>query len=681
MQIERERLETLRKQIREYDYQYHVLDRPTISDQEYDRLFRELVDLEHAHPEWASPDSPTLRVGGMLLEGFQKVAHRSPMLSLGNVFSEEEIRQFDTRVKSAIDEAQLAPEYVCELKIDGLATALTYERGVMVQGATRGDGVVGEDITANLRTIRSIPLRLLEDISIEVRGESYLPRASFEALNERRRQSGDALFANPRNAAAGSLRQLDPGLVAQRRLAFFAYQVVTFEDGIQTQSQALETLSALGFSVNPNWRKCKSIDEVVEYVAFAQSIRENLPYDIDGVVIKVNDFALQQRLGFTAKSPRFAVAYKFAAEQAQTRVLRIELNVGRTGAVTPTAVIEPVFLAGTTVSRATLHNEDVIRDKDVRIGDLVVVQKAGDIIPEIVRSIPEARTGEEAPYKMPTQCPACATALQRVDGEAAWRCPNPDCPAKRVEALSHFVSRDAMNIDGMGEAMVEALHDAGLIRDVADFYALTKDALLGIERMGEKSAKNVLSAIENSKKQPLERLLFGLGIRLVGERAAETLAAHFQTMEQLMVATVDELVGIPDIGPKMADSIVQYFSEERHREVIARLQEYGVRMDTDRKVAQGGAFTGLLFVLTGTLESLSRQAAQSLIEERGGKVSSSVSQKTNYVVAGEKAGSKLEKAYAIQKKFPNSSLRIITEEEFLALCGQIGLHGPETDPL
>lgn len=662
----RARLLELGELLRKYEYQYHVLDAPLVSDMEYDRLLRELLEIEAAHPDWVTPDSPSQRVGGRVLEGFRKIAHARPMLSLGNVFSEAELREFDARVRAA---AGGPVEYVCELKIDGLATSLTYQDGVFGQGATRGDGVTGEDITANLKTVKAIPLRLTEPVTIEVRGESYLPRHAFDRLNQHRLEQGEPPFANPRNAAAGSLRQLDTALVAGRRLSFFAYMLGTPEGLAATQEQALARMAKLGFPVNPHFRLCRAVDEVAAYIQSAASMRHSLPYEIDGVVVKVNDFALQQALGFTAKTPRFAVAFKFAAEQAETRVLQIELNVGRTGAVTPTAVVEPVPLAGTTVGRATLHNEDFIREKDVRIGDLVVVQKAGDIIPEIVRVIPEARSGGETPYRLPAECPVCGQPLVREVGEAATRCINPDCPAKRVEALIHFVSRGAMNVEGLGEQWAETLYEKGLVRDVSDFYALTREQLLSLERMGDKLAANVLEAIAASKAQPLERLLFGLGIRLVGEKAAQTLAAHFRSMRALMDAPPEALLAVPEIGPKMAESVAAYFAEPGHRALIERLERHGVRMDTDRTAVwtARGPFAGRTVVLTGTLASLSRPEAQAAIEACGGKVSGSVSARTHYLVAGEDAGSKLEKAEAIRREKPDSPLRILSESEFLEM--------------
>ncbi len=665
---EQERLAELRALLHRYDYQYHVLDAPLVTDAEYDALLRELLSIEAENPAWVTPDSPSQRVGGAALPGFGKIVHQRPMLSLGNVFSSAELYEFDSRVRAVAGDDV---SYVCELKIDGLAASLVYRDGVFARGATRGDGATGEDITANLRTVRAIPLRLNKRVSIEVRGESYLPKAAFASLNRARAERGEPLFANPRNVAAGSLRQLDPRLVRERRLAFFAYALATPEEFAATQAEALTRLAEFGLAVEPNWRVCRTVEDIEAYVRFAEREREHYPYDIDGVVVKVNEFALQERMGFTAKTPRFAVAWKFAAQQAEARILDIELSVGRTGAVTPTAVIEPVTVAGSTVSRATLHNEDMIREKDVRIGDLVIVQKAGDVIPEIVRVVADARTGAEQPYTMPTDCPKCGSRLSRAEGESAWRCVNPDCPAKRVEALIHFASRGAMDIEGLGEMWVEALHEAGFVRDPADFYSLTREQLLTLGRMGEKLAANLLAGIADSRRQPLERLLFALGIRLVGARAAQTLAAHFKTMDRLMEANVDELTAVPDIGPKMAESVVEYFRSAAHRELVDRLRGHGLRMTAERTVDQAASLplAGKTFVLTGALERVTREEAQAAVTRRGGKVAGSVSAKTHYLVAGSDAGSKLEKARALLRDRPDIPLAILDEDQFLALLG------------
>lgn len=666
------RVQELRQWLREYDYHYWVLDSPLVDDATYDRLYKELVKLEGEYPALSTPDSPTRRVGGVVLEGFRKVSHAVPMLSLANVFSEAELREFFVRVHATEPTA----EFVCELKIDGLATSIVYERGVFVRGATRGDGVTGEDISENLRTIRAIPLVLREPVDVEVRGESYLPKETFTRLNALRAERGEPQFANPRNAAAGSLRQLNPAVAAERRLAFFAYTLLESPSAgamADSQTEALTKLAAFGLPVNPHWRRCRTVEEVIDFVRWAEQNRDALPYDIDGVVVKVDAFSIWNRLGFTSKSPRSAVAYKLTAEQAVARLQRIELNVGRTGAVTPTAVIEPVSLAGTTVTRATLHNEDLIRERDIRIGDLVIVQKAGDIIPEILGPLLEARTGAELPFQMPGQCPACHTELRREPGEVALRCPNPECPAKRVEGLIHFASRGAMNIEGLGEALVEMLVEAGLVRDPADFYGLTKADLVQLERMGDKSADNLVSAIAASRKQPLERLLFGLGVRLVGEKAAKTLAARFGTLDRLAAATVAELTAAPEIGPKIAESVAQYFARKEAQDLIERLRAAGLRFDADHAqgdLVQGHPFSGRTVVVTGTLSSSTREEAEQAIESCGARVSSSVSSKTDFLVAGADAGSKLDKARALLREKPGLQLQILSEEAFLDL-----LHG------
>jgi DNA ligase (NAD+) len=640
------RIEELHRLLNQYNYEYHVLDKPSVPDAEYDRLMQELIALEAEYPELKTKDSPSQRVGGKALDAFAKVEHRTPMLSLANAFNEGDLRDFDRRVRQEVGDVK----YVCELKIDGLAVSLRYQDGYFVQGATRGDGLIGEDITENLKTIRSLPLRLKENVTVEVRGEAFMPKKSFEILNQQRSERGEELFANPRNAAAGSLRQLDPKVAASRNLDLFVYGLANAEElGIDSHSEALDYLHELGFKTNPERRVCANIDEVIQFVTSWHEKRAQLPYEIDGMVIKVDSFEQQEQLGATAKSPRWAIAYKFPAEEVVTKLIDIELSVGRTGVVTPTAILEPVRVAGTTVQRASLHNEDFIREKDIRIGDYVVVKKAGDIIPEVVNVLPERRTGEEVPFSMPTHCPECQSALVRLDEEVALRCINPKCPAQIREGLIHFVSRNAMNIEGLGEKVIAQLFKEGLVQDVADLYTLTKEQLMNLERMGEKSATNLLNAIEASKENSLERLLFGLGIRHVGAKAAKILAQQFETMDRLSQATKEELMAIHEIGEKMADSIVTYFAKPEVTDLINELRSYGVNMTYKGPKAVNNAdtdsyFAGKTIVLTGKLEKLSRNEAKEKIEQLGGKVTGSVSKNTDLVIAGADAGSKLTKA-------------------------------------
>ena len=640
----------LQNLLNQYGYEYYVLDQSSVPDAEYDRLLRELIEIEEQFPELQTPDSPTLRVGGEILTMFNKVEHATPMLSLGNAFDEQDLRDFDRRVRQGGDEDV---SYVCELKIDGLAVSLIYEDGLFVRGATRGDGSIGEDITSNLRTIRSLPIVLKEPVTIEVRGEAFMPKRSFEALNKARLEREEEPFANPRNAAAGSLRQLDPKLAAKRNLDVFLYGIANLGDtGIESHSEGLDFLEKMGFKTNKERRKVTDIEGVIEFVNSWVEKRPNLPYDIDGIVIKVDSLDQQAELGTTAKSPRWAIAYKFPAEEVVTTLKAIELSVGRTGVVTPTAILEPVQVAGTTVGRASLHNEDLIREKDIKIGDKVVVKKAGDIIPEVVNVLAEQRTGEEVEFKMPTHCPECESELVRIEGEVALRCINPKCPAQIREGLIHFVSRNAMNIDGLGERVVSQLFAEQLIKDVADIYKLTSERLLALERMGEKSVNNLLSAIEASKTNSLEKLLFGLGIRLVGAKAAKTLAQQFGTMDELMQASRDELMAINEIGDKMADSVVMYFGSDEVKELVSELKAVGVNMEYKgpRPVSaeeSDSFFAGKTVVLTGKLEQLSRNEAKEKIEALGGNVAGSVSKKTDLVVAGEDAGSKLTKAESL----------------------------------
>ncbi|MBM7662758.1 DNA ligase (NAD+) [Bacillus mesophilus] len=641
------RVKELRHLLHKWNHEYHVLDQPSVSDAEYDKALNELVRLEEENPSLQSEDSPSQRVGGAPLSVFEKVEHTTPMLSLGNAFNEEDLRDFDRRVRQGVGNEV---SYVAELKIDGLAVSLRYEDGLFIQGATRGDGSVGEDITQNLKTIRSIPLRLSKPVSIEVRGEAFMPKKSFISLNEQKEELGEEPFANPRNAAAGSLRQLDPKLAAKRNLDIYVYGIGNpATTGVNSHSGGLDLLDELGFKTNNERKKCSNIDEVIEFTSSWVEKRPALPYEIDGIVIKVDSFEQQDELGFTAKSPRWAIAYKFPAEEVVTRLVDIELNVGRTGVITPTAILEPVRVAGTVVKRASLHNEDLIREKDIKLGDYVIVKKAGDIIPEVVHVLLEKRTGEEKDFLMPTHCPECNSELVRLDEEVALRCINPECPAQIREGLIHFVSRNAMNIDGLGERVIAQLFQEKLISNVADLYRLQKDQLVAMERMGEKSATNLIEAITTSKKNSLEKLLFGLGIRHVGAKAAKTLAQHFETMEKLQSATIDDLVAINEIGEKMAEAVVTYFHKPEVVHLIDELKALGVNTDyTGPKLVNvediDSFFAGKTIVLTGKLEILTRNEAKEKIELLGGKVAGSVSKNTDLLIAGEAAGSKLDQA-------------------------------------
>ncbi|MFI2132438.1 NAD-dependent DNA ligase LigA [Lysinibacillus fusiformis] len=642
-----QRIAELNKLLHEYGYAYYVLDKPVVADSVYDQLLHELIALEEANPSLIFPDSPTQRVGGTVVEGFKKVTHDYPMLSLSNAFNEADLQEFDRKVRQAIGDHF---SYVCELKIDGLAISLKYENGVFVQGATRGDGVVGEEITANLKTIHAIPLRLKEPITIEVRGEAYMPKKSFEKLNAQRADNGEELFANPRNAAAGSLRQLDPKIAASRQLSTFIYAIGGDGEvyGIDGHAEMLDYLEDLGFPSNIERQRCSTIEEVMAFIEHWTENRPHLAYEIDGIVIKVDRYAQQDELGYTAKSPRWAIAYKFPAEEVVTTLLDIDLTVGRTGVVTPTAILTPVQVAGTTVQRASLHNEDLIREKDIRLGDTVIIRKAGDIIPQVVGVLIEQRPENSVPFEMPQNCPVCDSELIRIEGEVALRCVNPACFAQIAESIKYFVSRNAMNIDGLGDKVVEQLLRADFIHDVSDLYHLTIEQLVELERMGEKSATNLVNAIQASKENSMERLLIGLGIRHVGEKAAKIVSEQFGSMEAVMAATEEQLVAIYEIGDKMASSLVEYFSNDDARAVIERLAEVGVNMTFKGKkvevVVGDNPFAGKTIVLTGKLEQLTRNEAKAKIEELGGTVTGSVSKKTDLVIAGEDAGSKLAKA-------------------------------------
>ncbi|MGB9661098.1 MAG: NAD-dependent DNA ligase LigA [Moorellaceae bacterium] len=658
------RLAELRRIIEEHNYRYFVLDAPVITDEEYDALMRELLELEERFPDLVTPDSPSRRVGGAPRPEFATVRHRQPLLSLSNAFSPGEVRDFDRRVRELAGGMEEV-DYVVELKIDGLSVALTYTDGEFAIGATRGDGEVGEDVTANLRTVRTLPLRLRRPVSrLEVRGEVYMPKAAFARLNREREEAGEPTFANPRNAAAGSLRQLDPRVTASRTLGLFVYEVLYTTDAPRpaTHREALDYLAELGLPVNPYRRYCRNIEEVLQELAqWNLERRTALPYQIDGLVIKVNDLSLQRSLGATAKSPRWALAYKFPAEQAITRVRDIMVRVGRTGVLTPTAVLEPVRLAGSTVSRATLHNEDIIREKDVRLGDTVVIQKAGDVIPEVVKVLPERRTGEEKEFHMPEKCPACGAKVIREPGEAAHRCTGGlACPAQVKERIIHFASRPAMDIQGLGPAIVSQLLEAGLIRDAGDLYYLKVEDLLPLERFGRQSAQNLIAAIEASKERGLERLLFALGIRHVGERAARVLATHFRSLDRLQQASLEELTSLADIGPKIAESLRAFFAEPLNLQVLEKLRRAGVKTEVGLEPGTPGPLAGKTFVLTGTLPHLTRQQATDLILRAGGKVAGSVSRRTDYVVVGENPGSKYDKAREL-------GITMLDEEEFLKL--------------
>lgn len=650
-------MDALVKKIEQHSYDYYVLDNPTITDFEYDKLIHELMDLEEKYPEYKVNNSPTERVGGKVLDGFETITHKVPMESLNDAFSKEELEDFDRAVRKTISN----PEYVVEMKIDGLSVSLEYENGEFVRGSTRGDGIVGEDVTQNLKTIKSIPLRLTKKIPyLEVRGEVYMPVSSFIELNQKREELEQPLFANPRNAAAGSLRQLNSKITAERNLSIFVFNIQQItENEFSTHKNSLDYLKTLGFKVSPTYECFTTIEAAYNQILKIGEMRGELGFDIDGAVIKVNDFSQRELLGSTAKAPKWAIAYKYPAEQKQTKLLDITIQVGRTGVLTPTAELEPVRIAGSTVSRATLHNIDNITNKDIRIGDTVIIQKAGDIIPEVVEVVTEKRTGNEIQYKMPEKCPVCGTSVVREADEAATRCVNPECPAQKIRNIIHFASKDAMNIDGLGPAIIEQLSELELINSPADLYYLKYEDLVDVERMGVKSANNLIKAIENSKKAGLDRVIFALGIRNIGSKAGKILAEKFKDIDNLSNASEETLTKIEDIGPIMAKSIVNFFSSTGAIDIIQKLRFAGVDLTYTRKNTDN-RFEGMTFVLTGTLPTYSRDEASEIIERFGGKTSSSVSKNTTYVLAGDKAGSKLTKAEQL-------GVKIIDETEFISM--------------
>lgn len=652
------KIEALREKIRHHEYLYYVLDNPEISDAEFDKLMQQLKDLEADNPGLVTPDSPTQRVGGKPREGFVKVSHSSPMLSLDNTYNEDELRAWERRVHELSGRKEV--DYVCELKLDGMSLALVYEEGRLVRGVTRGDGVVGEDVTLNVRTVRSVPLSVSKEklkkaglpANFEVRGELLMPLAAFKKMNEDRESKGLSLFANPRNATAGTVRQLESRVTAERRLDYFSYMML--ENGrtyFDRHSRTLDALDVAGFKVNPHRKLVHGIDEAWDFIRAWEAKRDSLPYEIDGIVIKVDRTALQDELGYTGKAPRWAIAYKYAARAGITKLEDIRVQVGRTGKLTPVAMLAPVFIGGTTVRNATLHNMDEIERLGVKIGDWVQVERGGDVIPKIAKVIDDAQhprppLRDLREFKMPETCPVCGTKVIKTDGEVDYRCVNANCPAKLRETILHFASRGVMNIDGMGEALVNQLMDRGLVKDVSDIYRLTKNDLLSLERFADKSAQNILDEIERSKKLPLERLIYGLGIRFVGERTAQFLAEHFGSMEAIEEATSEELQEVNEVGPRIAESIAEFFSIAANRELINRLRKAGLTL-TGQKKQRGTKLAGKTFVLTGTLAHFTRDQAKKMIENAGGNVTGSVSKKTDYVIAGSDAGSKLDKAKAL----------------------------------
>src|SRR5580658_9245609 len=658
----KQEIEQLRDKIRHHDYQYYVLDEPELTDAAYDRLMSRLKELEAANPKLITPDSPTARVGGTPRAGFQTVRHARPMLSLDNAFSYEALGDFDRRVRQGIGREKI--EYVAEHKFDGRSISLQYEDGILVRGVTRGDGSTGEDVTPNVKTIRSVPLRIDAALikkaklkpSFEVRGEVLMTRKAFEAMNRHQEQVGRKVFVNPRNAAAGSVRVLDPSITAQRRLEFFAYYLLV--DGLEPfskHSESLEALKQLRFRASDDWKLCDGIEKVLAYCDAWEPKREHLPYEIDGVVIKVNSTGIQRELGFTAKAPRWAIAYKYPARQETTVVNDIRVQVGRTGTLTPVALLEPVQVGGVTVSRSTLHNMDEIERLGLHIGDTVLIERAGEVIPHVLKAVKEGANRKE--FRMPKNCPECGSAIHKAEDEVAYRCVNAACPAKRKESLLHFASRHAMDIDGLGDKIVDQLVDKGLVKDVADLYSLKFDDVVGLERFAEKSAQNLLEEIETSKKNTLARLIYALGIRMIGERTGQLLAAHFSSLDDLAAASEEQLLEVGEVGPKVAASIAEFFSESANQHIIKKLDKVGVRPTTEKRVVKSQKFAGKSFVFTGGLANRSREAAAELVQQHGGKISSSVSKKTDYVVVGTDPGSKYDKAKGL-------GVTILTESEF-----------------
>ena len=648
--------------LNKYSYDDYVEDNPQISDTEYDTLYKQLEKLEENHPEYILENSPTQRVGDRVLDEFEKITHKVPMLSLSNTFSTEDLRDFDSRISKLVPGQNV--EYICELKIDGLAISIKYENGKLVSAATRGDGSVGEDVTENIKTIFSIPKVLKDNRSFEVRGEVYLPRKSFELLNTERENNNEVLFANPRNAAAGSLRQLDSKITAKRRLSAFIYSIVG-DDSIVSQENALNTAKEYNLPVNPNFKLCKNIDEVIDYINYWTEHKKNLPYDIDGIVIKVNSYSTQEEVGYTQKSPRWATAYKFPEEELATKLLDVELSVGRTGIITPVAILDPIVISGSTVSKASLHNKDIIEELDIHIGDMVVVKKAGEIIPKVVRVVRELRTEGSTKYAMPNTCPSCGQQTYTKENDPFTRCKNPDCPDQNIRRIIHFASRDALNIEGLGDKVVTTLYEKGIIAHTIDLFSLEREKLISLDRMGEKSVDNLLNAIENSKQNSLDKVIFALGILNVGKKAGKILAEKYLNLTNLMNATLDELINLDDVGQITAESILDYLSDENNIKFINDLIKVGMNPQYEvQEVNTDNIFAGKTVVLTGKLVELTRNEAKEYLEKYGAKVTGSVTSKTDLVIAGEKAGSKLAKAEQL-------GIRVINEEEFANMVREV----------